>query len=81
MKKVKKQEKEKEPVKNEVTHYSKFKGRPMVYIKGNFFNGGFAISKNKVKAILDNIEELKRFANGDYDERIMELEQDEILEL
>ena len=31
-------------------------GTPMVKIKGNFFKGGFNLSKSKVKAVLDNID-------------------------
>jgi len=53
---------------------------PMVRIKGNFFKGGFNLSKSKVKAVLDNIELLQKFANGDLDKVINELEADEVLQ-
>jgi hypothetical protein len=49
----------------------------MVRIKGNFYKDGFNISKNKVKAILDNIDLLKKFANGEFDKDILELGTEE----
>lgn len=46
---------------------------PAVYIEGNFFRGGFQLSKNKIIAILQCAEELRKFADGAYDEDIGKL--------
>jgi hypothetical protein len=64
-----------------VKRYSRFKGQPMVHIFGNFFGGGFNLSKNKVNAVLENIDELKKFAAGEYDAQIAELADNEALEV
>ena len=53
---------------------------PMVRIKGNFFGGGFNLSKNKVKAVLDNLDILQKFAKGDFDKEINVLKPDEVLQ-
>ncbi len=66
---------------SEVDHFSMFKGKPMVYIKGSFYQGGFSMSKNKIRAILDNAEFLKRFAEGEFDADIKKLKEDEILKI
>ena len=58
----------------------KSSGTPMVRIKGNFYKGGFNLSKNKVKAVLDNLELMKQFANGDLDKQIEELKEDEVIQ-
>ncbi len=66
-----------EEIKPEVGYYYTYKGKPMVHIKGNFMKGGFSISKNKVRAILENREELGKFAAGLYDTEIMETPEGE----
>ena len=76
MKKVKKEEEVKTENKPVVEHFYRWKKAPMVRIKGNFFGGGFNMSKNKIKAILDNAAILKDFANGKLTEEIMELADD-----
>lgn len=78
MKKVK--VKPEEPIQGpKIEHYSNYKSRPMVRIKGNFYGGGFNVSKNKILAILDNIDDLKEFAAGKYDKEIADLGEDEVL--
>ena len=78
-------------VKNEIQHFNMYtpkekdgtpkgKGSMMVRIKGSFFAGGFNLSKNKVKAVLDNIELLTQFANGEFDKDIESLGEDEVLQ-
>ena len=57
----------------------KGKGSHMVRIAGNFYRGGFNISKNKIKAILTYADELKRFAKGEYDTDIDKLKEGEVL--
>ena len=52
---------------------------PMVRIKGDFYGGGFNLSKNKAQAIVSNIEEIEKFARGDFDKQILELQEDEII--
>ena len=42
--------------------------------------GGFSLSKNKVKAVLDLADQLRPFANGEYDQAISELGENEALE-
>jgi len=81
MKKVKKSQEEEKEIINKVESFSKFKKARMARISGNFMKGGFQLSQNKVKAVLDNIEVLKKFANGEFDKEIDELQDDEILEL
>lgn len=68
-------------VEAKVTGYFNYKGYPMVNISGNVARGQFALSKNKVAAILENIEELKKFADGFYDDDIKNLADGESLEL
>lgn len=74
-------ERDKKPEKKEqgtkVGYYYRFKSTPMVFIEGNFMKGGFSLSKNKVKAVLDNLDELRRFAAGEYDTDITALEGDD----
>lgn len=53
-------------------------GVPMVRIKGDFFGGGFNLSKNKAKAILNNIDIIKEFADGQYDKAINKLKEGEV---
>lgn len=65
--------------KSAVNAYGRFKKARMAHIKGNFMGGGFQLSQNKVKAVLDNIDELAKFANGEYDEAIDRLEDDQVL--
>lgn len=62
-----------------VEFFYRYKGRPMVRVAGNFLGGGFNMSKNKVKAILDNADALRGFVNGEYDQKISELEDDEVI--
>lgn len=82
MQKVKKQQqKEKQEVKNTIECFSKFKNARMVRIAGSFMGGGFNISQNKIKAILENKEMLQKFANGEHDKDIDSLKEDEILML
>ena len=93
MKKVKleKNEKDQDVIPSTIEHFYKYMpldekgnskgaGIPMVKIKGNFFRGGFNLSKNKVKAIIDNIELLQKFANGEFDKEINELNFDEVIQ-
>jgi len=54
-------------------------GVPMVRIKGDFFGGGFNLSKNKARAIMNNLNLIKKFADGEYDNKIKELKEDEII--
>ncbi len=66
--------------------YSRFfkNGKPlsrMVRISGNFMGGGFNLSQNKVLAVLENIDELRKFAEGEYDPEIDELKEDDVLYL
>ncbi|MDD5589376.1 MAG: hypothetical protein PHP92_04950 [Candidatus Nanoarchaeia archaeon] len=79
VKTIKKEEKEK--VVNKVEHYYNYKGKLMVKISGNFMGGGFSLSQNKAKAVLDNLDEIKKFVSGQYDEKIKELKEDQILEI
>lgn len=53
---------------------------PMVKITGNFSRGGFIMTKSKIKAILDNAEELQKFIDGAYDEELQTLGEDEVIE-
>ena len=62
-------------------NFHRFKKSPMMRFKGNFFGGGFALSKNKVKAVIDNLALCGEFAAGKFDEQIMKLEDGEVLEL
>lgn len=62
-----------------IEHYSQFKGKPMVRFSGNFMGGGFSMSKNKVRAVLDNAEALRDFVEGKLDAAIAELGEDEAL--
>jgi len=94
MKKVKleKDETGEEVIPSTIEHFYKFvpkdkeglpklgSGVPMVKIKGNFYRGGFNLSKNKVKAVLDNLEVLQKFANGEFDKDIKELKEDEVIQ-
>lgn len=79
LKKTVKEEVKKEIPEAKVESFSNFKGKPMVRITGNFFGGGFNISKNKVKAIFENEALLKDFSNGKYDQQISELTDNEVL--
>lgn len=63
----------------EIEHYSNYKGTPMVRISGNFARGGFNMSRNKIKAVITNIDQLRKFAAGDFDTEILELKEDEVL--
>lgn len=73
--------KSKENVQGRVKQFFIFKGSPMVRIEGNYYTGGFNISKNKVRDILNNVEILKEFVSGDLDDRMKELEEGEALEV
>jgi hypothetical protein len=64
---------------NIVDHFYLYKDRKMVYINGNFYKGGFAISQNKVKAILDNLKVMEQFVDGRFDIKIEGLKKDERL--
>lgn len=54
-------------------------GVPMVRIKGDFMGGGFNLSKNKARAIVTNIDAIKKFADGEYDKDILKLGEEEVL--
>ena len=58
-----------------VEKYSKFKSARMVYF-ANTFKG---LSQSKVKMVLDNAEELRKFVDGAYDDQIDQLSEDEAL--
>ena len=62
-----------------IQHYYNYKDHPMVRISGNFFGGGFNLSKNKLKAIRENLDELQDFIDGKLDKEILELKTDEVL--
>lgn len=62
-----------------VKHFCNFKGKSMVMIGGNFYNGGFLISKSKIAAILSLSNELKDFVDGKYDQDIKQLKEDEVI--
>ena len=68
-----------------VSHYYNYKAKNakkaslMVYIKGDFFNGGFSLSKNKAIALIQCLDEIKGFATGNYDVQLSELNADQIL--
>lgn len=79
MQKEKITKQEKQTIQTKIEHFYNFKGRPMVRISGNFMGGGFNMSKNKIKAILDNGDGLFDFVNGKFDQEILELAEDEIL--
>ena len=80
METVKKEKVEKKDLTPKVEGFLLYQGKtPMVSISGNFFRGKFQLSKNKVKAVLDNVEALKAFANGDLDKEILALGADEEL--
>lgn len=80
IKKVKKTETEVTIIENIVKHLYKWKNSRMVRIEGNFMNDGFNISQNKVRAILENKDVLQKFINGEFNTKIDELQEDEILE-
>lgn len=65
--------------KSKIDHYYVFKDAFMVRIVGNFFTGGFNLSKNKARAVLENIDEIKEFVDGNYDNDIKKLSEDEVL--
>lgn len=79
--KVTKEKKKAGEFHSKVEHFAQFKGKPMVFIAGSFYQGGFLISKNKVRAILDNADLLKKFVSGEWDAEIKKLKDDEILKL
>jgi len=64
-----------------VKHFYFYKGKPMARIDGNFYMGGFNMSKNKIAAIFENEEILKKFVGGEFDETIKNLKDDEVLEV
>jgi len=66
-------------VKPEVSGFLLFKGHRMVSIKGSFPRGQFQLSQKKVQAVLDNLEVMKQFAAGDFDESIDNLSDEEFL--
>lgn len=66
--------------KSTVESFTLFKGRPMVRIAGNFYGKGFNLSKNKAIAIMENIDVIKEFADGKFDDKILELGEEEVLE-
>jgi len=69
----------KEMMEPEVDHFFKYKGRPMVRIKGNFYGGGFSISKNKLMAIRKLLEKLESFIDGQLDEKITSLNENQVI--
>lgn len=73
------QEETKEEEKTALEHFYNFKGTPMVRFKGNFYRGGFNVSKNKVRAVIENLEIMKQFINGDFDEAIAGLQEGQAL--
>ncbi len=62
-----------------IEHYYSFNKKPMVRIKGSFYGGGFNLSYNKLKAVIDLLPELKAFAGGEHNELIKGLEENEVL--
>jgi len=68
-------------IKNLVHSIFKFKNARMMRITGSFIKGGFNISQNKLKAILDNLETVQKFVKGEYNKEIDELKEDEILKM
>jgi hypothetical protein len=74
----KKEEKQSGKIEPRVEHFHKFNKARMVFISGNFQRGGFSMSQNKISAILQNIEVLKKFAEGEYNEDIDVLSTDEV---
>jgi hypothetical protein len=66
-------------VPNRLDGFSLFKGSPMVRITGNFMGGGFNLSKNKAKAVLELADKIRPFAMGEYDEQIKTLGEGETL--
>lgn len=66
-------------IKPTVEHYTNYKGRPMVRIKGNFYGGGFNLSRNKLLAVVENYDELQAFIKGEFDNEIKELQEGEVL--
>lgn len=81
MKVVKKEAVEKKEIVSRVKSLSKFQGHAMALIEGNFKGGGFNISKNKLKAIFENEAFLKRFTKGEFDKKIADLKDDEVIML
>jgi len=75
----KKSDKEEIKIKPKIEHYYLWKKTPMVRISGDFFGGGFNLSKNKAKAIIENIEAIRNFASGKLDEDIKKLKDEEVL--
>ena len=59
---------------NGIEHYANYKGYPVVK-----FEAGFQMGKKKILAILNNIPELQKFAAGEFDEEIKDLEEGEVL--
>lgn len=81
----------KDVVKSTVEYFYKYTpkdkdGKPkgksiqMVHINGNFYGNGFNMSRNKIKAIMDNLELMKQFSQGKFDAVIDKLEEGEALE-
>lgn len=81
MQKVRRKPKRKKLLTSEVTSFYKYRNARMARFTGNFMGGGFNVTQSKVKAILDNIEIMREFVNGVFDENIDELTESEILEL
>ena len=82
MQKVQKENSQKQAeIKNLVDSLSKFKNARMMRISGSFMKGGFNISQNKLKAVLDNLEIVQKFVKGDYNKEIDELQENEILKM
>ena len=67
--------------KSRVSHYYKWNGKPMARIEGNFYKGNFPMSRTKIKAILENSDELQKFVNGEYDQELDNLKEEQVLVL
>ena len=72
MQKVKIEKEVKNKSLDEIEHYYKYNGHPMVE-----FKTGLKLGKKKITTILANVEELKKFVAGEYDEEIKNLEEGE----
>lgn len=58
-----------------IDYFFNYDGRSLVRIAGDFPFGGFAMTKEKIKAVLKLAKELKPFLDGQYDKQILSLEE------
>ena len=78
---VKTKDDRKKAEESKVESLSKFQKHTMIRISGNFQGGGFQISKNKAKAVLDNALLIGRITNGEFDEAVQKLSDNEVLDM